>query len=467
MRKLTRRAGILPALVAGMAVLSGCELEVLNPGAIQDDDLNDPTLMPIVVAGVSFEFNDFYDDYAFDIAVLTDDMAGTGSYFATGQNRLGRFDNEDSEGHWEQIHEAAWSADQAWIRLQDVLGEEADNSPDAAKLFALMGHAHRTLGEAFCKVVYNGHIDDPAIGGVQPRTAAFDSAIAAFNQAISIGGAAGSSADEWVMLARAGMAMSYVGKGDLATAASWAAQVPTDFVHEAIYDLVADNNLIWQETHGRAEIGVASTAAEIWGSADLDPDGIADPRTPYTVCGVYDAGSDENVSTGDCAGSGSGAHQGADGLTAHIRQDKLPEIGSNIPFAHGTEMRLIEAENALVNGDLAAFIGFVNEVRDFHELATYATPATAGSLEYPNVLTTVSMTDASVDAWSILDKERYQTMWLEGRRWFDLNRWDHPFLAGGTVIGAPAENPRASCMLIPQIECQLNSNLTASDCETT
>jgi hypothetical protein len=297
---------------------------------------------------------------------------------------------------------------------------------------------------------------------VQPRTAAFDSAIVAFNQAITIGGAAGSGADDWVTLAQAGIAMAHLGRGDLASAAAAAAAVPTDYVHSAIYNISADANLIWQETHGRAEIGVTNTGAEVWGDAALDPDGIVDPRVPYTVCGVEVGGSNEP--TGDCT-SGSGAHQGADGLTAHIRQDKYPEEGSDIPFVHGTEMRLIEAENALVNNDLPAFIGFINEVRDFHGLTNYPTPSAAGSLEYPNDLMTKSITDPTVDGWSILDKERYLTTWMEARRMYDLDRWDHPFLAGGVVIGAPAENPRASCMPIPEIECQLNPNLSDSDCD--
>ena len=64
------------AVAAFAVVLSGCELEVLNPGAIQDEDLTDPDLMPILVNGVSAEFNDFYDDVAFDVAILADEMAG-------------------------------------------------------------------------------------------------------------------------------------------------------------------------------------------------------------------------------------------------------------------------------------------------------------------------------------------------------------------------------------------------------
>jgi hypothetical protein len=327
------------------------------------------------------------------------------------------------------------------------------------------------LGEHFCSVVYSD-LEEGIAGGVQPRTAAFDSAIVSFNSAISIGGAAGSGADDWVMVAKAGIAQAHLGRGDLVAAAAAAAEVPTDFVYSAIYNISADANIIWQETHGRAEIGVTNTAAFVWGNADEDPDGIEDPRMPYTVCGVFDPAANDgaggNVPTGDCLGSGSGAHQGADGLTAHIRQDKYPLEGSDIPYVHGTEMRLIQAEKALVvDNDLGAFIGFINEVRDFHGLPNYPTPSAAGEVEFPNVLMSVGIADASVDAWSILDKERYATLWMESRRFFDLDRWDHPFLLGGetgVIIGSPAASPRVSCMPIPEIECQLNPELSASDC---
>jgi hypothetical protein len=469
MRKLTRKTGkIVPALVAGALMLSGCDLEVLNPGAILDEDLNTPELMPIVVNGVSAEFNDVMDNASFDIVRLTDDLAGTGSYFATGQYRLGRYDEEDSGTQWEQTHEAAWAAGEAWDRLQNVLGASANSDVNAAKLFALMGHAHRMLGEQFCFVTYD-------VGPVQAREAAFDSAIVAFNQAITIGAAAGSGADDWVTLAHAGKAQAYMAKGDWTNAVASAGQVPTDFVYSAIYNSLANDNEVWEESHGRAETGLTGSPALVWGvnlvtDGTLSPDGVGDERVPYTVCGVYDAVADENVSTGDCAGSGSGAFQGADGLTAHIRQDKFPEEGSDIPVAKGTEMRLIEAEAELMAGDLQGFIDAINEVRQYHNLPDYPLPTDVGEPEYPNVYTTVAYDEttannAAVDAWSILDKERYVTNWLEARRWFDLWRWDHPFIYGGELIGAPAENPRQSCMQIPELECTLNNNLSSSDCE--
>lgn len=454
MKNWTRNAG---AVVALAVLASGCDLEVVNPGSIQDQDLNSAELMPILVAGVSAEYNDIQDTYAYAAGRLTDDIAGTGSYFGTQQFRQGIFDDLDSEGYWEQTHESAWSAGEAWTRLQEVLGASASASVDAAKLFALMGHAHNRLGENFCDVVYD-------VGPSQPRSAAFDSAIAAFNQALSIAGAAGSGADQWALSARAGIAQARLGLAALG-AGSWADAAAAansffsnggtmDWADYAIYHAQANSNSLWQETHGRAEVGVWSTHAQT-----LFDNG--DPRTPYTVCGAWDDPDPVNpdpaagVTAQGCS-SGSGAHQGADGLTAHYRQDKYPERGSDIPRATGEEMRLIIAEERLRAGDMAGFIAAVNLVRAEHSLAPRAEPASAGTLDFPYEF-------PAVDGFSILDEERYASLWVTGKRLFDLDRWDHPFLDGGflagNVPGASAIARRVSCMPVPRNECELNPNL--------
>lgn len=439
MMKRTRKTGTTAfAALVGAFALTGCELEVLNPGRILDEDLNTRDLMPILVSGASAEFNHIGDAYAFNVARLTDDLAGTGSYFSTGKFRRGVFDNEDSEGHWEQTHEAAWAAGNAWERLQDVLEGEANSFDGSSRLFLLMGLAHRFLGENFCDVVYDK-------GPLQPREAAFDSAIVALNQSISIGTTAGAS--DFVTAAHGGIAQANVGLGNWSAAVQAASQVPTNFVHNAIYHQTANSNQVWNESWGRAEVGVWATPAQ----RVFD----GDPRAPYTICGEWNDPTDPQqgvTPTGVCTGQGSGAHQGADGLTAHYRQDKYNEQGSDVPVVTGTEMRLIEAEAALLGGDLATFTSKVNEVRAFYGAEPIEQPASAGALDWPN---------AQDDAWSILDRERYLTLWMEGRRLFDLDRWQHPFLQGGTLIGPGAE-PRVSCMPVPEIECTLNPEIQNS-----
>ncbi len=438
---MTRQKRFGRLTVAGFVTalsLSACDLEVINPGSILDEDLTTRDLMPILVSGVSAEFNDIADGYAFTGAILTDDLAGTGSYFSTGQYRRGVFDNENSEGFWEQTHEAAWAAGGAWERLQEVLEGEANSFDGSARLFLLMGLAHRILGDNFCDVVYD-------IGPLQPRTAAFDSAIVALNQAITIGSAAGASA--FVTAAHGGIAQANVGLGNWSAAVQAASMVPTDFVHNAIYHQTANSNQVWNESWGRAEFGAGATAVQ--------PGFDGAPRAPYTTCGERNDPNDPTAGvtpTGTCTGQGSGAHQGAGGLTAHYRQDKYPEQGSDVPIVTGTEMRLIEAEAALLGGDLATFTAKVNEVRAFHGAEPIEQPATVGTMEFPN---------AEDDAMSILDRERYLTLWIEGRRLNDLDRWQHPFLQGGTLIG-PGEEPRVSCMPVPEIECTLNPEIQNS-----
>ena len=440
----TRLGSAFASAAFGALLLSACDLEVLNPGRILDEDLNTRELMPIIVSGASAEFNDIVDDYSFDIARLTDDLAGTGSYFTTGKYRRGVIDSEDGdvETAWEQAHEAAWAAGGAWERLQNVLEGDANSFEGAARLFVLMGSAHRMLGENFCEVTYD-------IGPLQPRTAAFDSAIAAFNQAVTIGSAAG--ATNFVTAAHGGIAQAQVGLGNW-TAAAQSASMVADGVR-AQRNLPPDGQ---QQRDLERVLGPGGSRRV--GDAGPRRSTTAIPGAPYTICGQW---NDTNLPpdpdmgvtpTGTCTGQGSGAHQGADGLTAHYRQDKYNEAGSDVAVVSGKEMRLIEAEAALMSNDLATFTAKINELRAHYDLDPIEQPANAGALEYPNAMD---------DAWSILDRERYLTLWMEGRRLWDLGRWNHPFQNGGTLIG-PGASPRVSCLPIPEIECTLNPEIQNS-----
>ncbi len=451
-KRAMRTAG---GIAAGLLILlSSCDLEVSNPGAIVDDALNDATLMGVVVSGIANEFNIMVEDFAFDNARLSDALAGTGSYFQTGRLRRGAMDWEETEGDWGQIHETIWTGQQAWDRMLSLDDFDQNTSELASRAWMLMGFANRTFGENFCEVVYSVGLDDG--GGVQSRDVAFDSAIVAFNQAITIGMAAGSAADDFVTASRAGLAQAYVGKGDFGTAGTHSSQVPTDFALSAIYNLQSNNNFVWNETRGRAEGGVYGTYA--WQLASQDP------RAEFTICGTFDDPTDPKNSdvtptnAADCT-----SHQGADGVTAHYMQEKYKEEGSDIPVATGVEMRLIEAEAALLSNDLGEFTDRINDVRDFYGLASIAQPATAGGLEYPNAYdaSTGDVTATDVDGWSILDGERWLTLWLEGRRVWDLHRWNHPFLDGGIVFW-DTESRRVSCWPIPEIECQLNESLSGA-----
>ncbi len=466
-------------------VVSGCNLDVFNPGAITEESLNDASLMGVVVNGVANEFNQIVDGAAFDIARFSDELAGTGSYFQTGRLRRGVIDWEETAGVWGQVHETIWTGEQAWARMQSLESFDQDNSDIAARAWMLVGHAHRFFGELFCEVIYSAGTETGA--GVEDRDVAFQKAIQAFDQAIAIGGRAGSDADDFVTASHAGKAQAYVGLGQWSNAVAAAGQVPTAFVLSALMNQTTNSNFVHDETWDRNEGGVYGSYAWRIAPADVrDGSGglsFDDPRAPWTICGLFDASDGELPFTAEKDADvsatnqpGCTSQQGADGVTAHYRQDKYPDDGSDIPFATGVEMRLIEAEAALQGtANLATFTARINEVRDHYNLPLIDQPATVGALEYPNAYnaSTGSLTvptpgqdAADIDALSILDAERWLTNWLQGRRMWDLHRWDHPFLVDGIVFWDVEAGGRVSCYPVPEQECQLNETLTGATLKT-
>lgn len=424
MFRTQRRLAVAAVCVLGLSA-AACDLdeilEVQNPGVIYDEDLEDPELVEVVVRGLDYELANFIDENAFAVARMTDEIVGGGSYPETSRLRLGIILDTDTDGHWEQMHEARWMAEIGIERLQRVLGPDFEGSPYTAQAYLVGGIANRALGENFCEVIYDA-------GPVEPRTVAFERAVAMLQEAIRHGEMAGEEAEEYVLAAYGALAQAFVGLGRWDDAVAAAAHVPTDFVYEADYHTEDNTNTLYSEFYIRYEGSAISTLA-----GSFDP---PDPRAPYTDCSESE----------DCR-----AEQGADGVTLVYRQEKYPAIDTDIPMVKGTEMRLIEAEAALLDDDLPTFTSKINEVRTFYGLGTIAQPTSAGALEHPN---------AGDDAWSILDRERHLTLWLEGRRLWDLHRWNHPFLNGGTLVDRyPGVENRASCYPIPEVEKTRNPNI--------
>jgi hypothetical protein len=451
MNSMKKRWLPLVALVAtfGMAGCSDSLFEVKNPGRILDADLNTVKGVSALVTGMSSDFSTGYDNMAFTTAILSDEMVGSGSYFSTGRYRRGLFDSEDSDGFWNSVQRARWVAEGGLQRMAAIEGFSFAGNENTARAYLFAGLANRWFGENFCEVVFSKPYTDEApgpggeidTGQALPRTAAFQRAIPALQAAISNGSGA------LVTAAHGGLASVYVGLGNWSSAMSEAAQVPTNFVHYAVFsgNSGREESQIWNETHGRAEISAWGTLAGTVGEGD--------PRTPWTDC-----------SLGSCPSA-----NGADGETIHVRQDKYPEKGSDIPLVKGTDMRLLEAENALLTGDLGVFTSKINEVRGFHGLAAIAAVTSAGSLTggtFGKNGTLGGASATSMTGWDVLDRERHLTMWLEGRRLWDLHRWDHPHLNGGGIVYQATVTRRSSCFPISDQECQVNDNVPNSKCVT-
>jgi len=416
------RRGVWAPLIALFFLTAGCGdiFDVENPGEILDSDLNDPELIPVLIVGLSSDVSDFVDNNTFDVARLSDEIAGSGSYADTGYFRVGIAEQDQVNTTWEQAHEAAWMAELHIERIENILEPaEFASSPYVARAYIFEGLAHMSLGENYCQVVYS---DPDEYGTLQPKTVAFEKAVTAFTNALAFG-------NEFDVAAHAGLASANAALGNWAQAVTEAKMVPDDFVFDIYFDINDNTNINYVETHERHEMSAFGSYA-----GTFDP---PDPRAPITFCEL-----------GGCNNA-----LGADGVTTMWRQEKYADTGDEIVGLSGKEARLIEAEAALRNNQLDEFINQINKVRDLYGLDHLDAPASAGALEYPN---------AFDDGWSILDGERMLTLWLEGRRLWDLHRWDHPFLNGGTVAWE-GEPRRDSCMPVPSGECRVNPNFTCPE----
>jgi hypothetical protein len=435
-------AGLLAPAVAAL-LLAGCEVE--NPGAILDENLNDELILDALVTGISSDFSEAYDDIAFDMARGSDELSGSGSYFETNLLRRGILNREDQNFEWGSQHRTRWVAEDAVVRMDSVLGADYAGDGRVARAWLFAAFAHRMLGETVCFAV----IDSSA---AMDHEVHFDSALVRADSAIHHAQLAGDTASDNVVLAAYGIkAAAYAALENWTAASTEAARVPTDFVYLAYFSSNSgrEENEIWNETSGRPEMSAYGTLSEL-----VAPD----PRAPWVDCDVPSSSRP----------SGCPGRVGADGDTPHYLQIKYPDLGSDMPFVKGTEMRLIEAEALLEGGagNIGAAVAKMDEAR-----------AEAGLTGVSPVPTTIN------DAWILLDQERHLTLWMEARRWHDARRWDEAgrrfmpavaYIYGDPIPvynGAPYEpifekdaaiEKRATCIPISLAECQTNPKLIGS-----
>ncbi len=439
--RLRTGACVLLASVATTACGEGL-FDVTNPGRILDDDLNTARGVGPLVTGMSADFSVSYDNLSFATAILSDEVVGSGSYFSTGRYRRGLFDSEDADGFWNGVQRARWVAEAGLMRMREIEGYQYEGNRETARAHLLGGLANRWFGENFCEVVFSNPYDaeNPGPGGevdtgeAMDRNSAFMRAQHLLEGAVRHASSAG--ATDLSVAAEGALAQVALGLGDHAGALAHTSKVPTDFVFSAAYssNSARETSQIWNETHGRHEVSA-------WGAL-AGTVGAGDPRTPWTDC---------SAATSGCASG-----NGADGETIHYRQEKYPTRDDGIPLVKGTEMRLIEAEAALVSGDLDMAMEKINEVRAHFELEPVESDGTIGSITGGEG---GGANPTSMSGWDILDRERHLTLWLEGRRLWDLHRWDHPHLDGGGVVYKATAARRSSCMPISLEECQVNDKV--------
>jgi electron transfer flavoprotein beta subunit len=216
----------------------------------------------------------------------------------------------------------------------------------------------------------------------------FDSAEVRFTKALTAAQAANDAA--LVNLARVGRARALLGKGDGAGAATDAALVPQDFVFNATHDLNADsrNNRIFAQNNQIFGVSVAAPYRA------MTIDGVPDPRVRAV----------------------DGGRNTTDQINRLWTQQKYTSLTAGTPIATGIEARLILAE---VRG-AGEGVGILNALRARSGVA----------------LPPLSAAEISGFAATVME-ERNRELWLQGNRWFDMNRRSLPQVpaAGGSDRG--------------------------------
>lgn len=393
------------ALVVGTALVAaacGDIFDVVNPGPITDDALEQAAAGKTVFFGVVADVEYGVNWVTFFSALASGDVTPDATRPWSQAPGEGKLLPLDGGWVWDRGQLGRWAAEAGIERLKRTQ-PDPDRNPLVAGAHLWAGYANRLMGDNMCVTVIDG-------GAPQEWTEWYKRAVNHFETARSMATAIGARLDTVRLAAIAGLAQSHLILGNYDQAASFARQIPDNYLWVAHRSEVSSREYNWtyQETHEITQVTVWGTYVDSLGPG-------ADPRTPYLRTGK----------------------KGAGGTKPFYQQRKYPARGSDIPLAKGREMRLIEAEVLLRKGDVAGAMALINRVRSLVGVA----PVTAAT---------------AADAWVALDRERMLELWIEGRRLKDRQRFSDPRLSAWSVAFMRG---RDRCFPPSQKELDTNRNI--------
>ena len=363
-----------------LALLTGCELGVTNPGPIQSDALDAPTAITALVNGAGRDLAEALNWISYTSAAVAREIhpaGSTGSFGITVLWQGGKLLEGETGTHWDFAQRARWTGENAVSEAKRILGTAASNNVNVAQALIWTGFSNRLLGESMCDGVING-------GPKTPHTVYFERAEAAFTEAITVAGAANNA--NLVSAATAGRASVRLLRNNLAGAATDAAGIANAYVYRMPYyttDLDQYNRIYW------ASANQPYRAHTVWNTWVEDYRKVTkDARVPFD--------SSATVREGDAA-------VGNLGRVRWYFQTKFGQT-TGINLVSGWEMRLIEAEVKLAGGDIPGALALINARRT-------------------NVGVPLATATTAEEAWVALKRERGIELWMEARRLGDFRRW--------------------------------------------
>lgn len=374
-------------LCAAFFALAGCDsmLEVENPAAIADEDLNVAQLATTLANSSRNEVQRQVDDLMTVSAIITDEAVNGHNFIQWKEMDLRQLRDDNDLGYWGAIHRMRWLADTNSVRLENILGENGAKDRRVAESYAYAGYTYVIAGEFMCESPIN--VSKQVYTPVQLTEMAIprlEKAIAVAT-ASKVGATAAqvTQADNIINFAKVVLGRAYLYMGDPAKAAAAVVGVPANFVWNATYSANSggQNNEFYGRTTGSNR------------SLGVDPSfrGLNDRRIRHLATPVkgHDNATDQYTPYQPPS------HSGFTG-TSNVAWAR----DTGIRLASGLEAQYITAEAA---GPTTATLDFVNARR-----------AVGG-------LTAVTLTGSELMAE--LRDQRRRDFFLDGHRLGDLRRY--------------------------------------------
>lgn len=423
------RVGVgLALLVAALALpVGGCHLlDVSTPDIVPVGNLNNPTALPTIRAGVIGDLGLAFDGSGAQGSsgtteglvqlggMLGDELINTETFPDRVQEDARQIDiNSGTMANvFANLSRARASAENAVAAFRAL--SDSSNSGNS-EMLSLSGYAYLLAAENYCNGVPVDQLqpDGSIVYGVQLTTAQLlDTAQDRFTKGLTAANklAAGATKNSMVSLADLGIARTLLDKGDFngADAAAAAANVPTSFNYLFQHDQNSfrQQNGIFNALRNFKRYGVPDSSE---GGVGLNWRGVVggvvtpDPRTPIF--------------------RSPGTNLGFDKKTPQYDQLRYVDQKQPTPLASGAEARLINAEAALQRGDTVGFMGFLNALRAappaYIQGGSATTPTVPAPIPPLAALATPTSPAASVN---LLFSERARWLWLTGHRLNDMRR---------------------------------------------
>ncbi|MDE2805068.1 MAG: RagB/SusD family nutrient uptake outer membrane protein [Gemmatimonadota bacterium] len=439
-------------LVATLFGVAACE--VINPGPIQDEFLVEEESREGLVNGSQRRLSEAIGWIGYTGALVTRQiMPGgqTGSYGHTVLAQGGYILPGAYGGYFNDAQQARFIAETAINLFAE--SEDPVDSNVVAQANVWAGFSNRILGENWCEAVIDG-------SALLPGSDYLRRAEEQFGTALSL-----NPSETLRMAATAGRASVRAFLGDWGGAASDAGSVPDGFV----YTVASDGNVATtRNTPQWANARTPYLAFTMWNTYyGPQPDMMAG-GAPIRASGYYQETGDPRAEWfEDPSFPWSNASLLGYGQTPWFNQTKYDGPSDSYNVASGREMRLIEAEAQLTNGNWQAAMTIINNLR-----ASYTTNET---MLHPGGMPLEPRDAMSLEgAWTYLKRERAIELFLEARTLGDQRRWEENGTPGDLelpdferISEIFSDNPRGTeingqprlCFDVPDSERERNDNI--------